>query len=70
MTECGPLSHISLGRTKLYSCGKAVPRMEIKIDSHDPKNIPGEILCKGANFNAGILLKQEATDAVMTEMGG
>jgi long-chain acyl-CoA synthetase len=70
MTECGPIiTYSPWDGTKLYSCGKAVPRMEIKIDSHDPKNIPGEILCKGANLMLGYFKNQEATDAVMTEDG-
>ena len=70
MTECGPIiAYAPWNNTRLYSCGKAVPRMEIKIDSADPQNIPGEILCKGANLMLGYYKNQEATDAVMTEDG-
>ena len=43
MTECAPIiAYAPWDKTKLYSCGKAAPRMEIKIDSKDPKNIPGK----------------------------
>ena len=34
-------------RFKPGSCGKAAPRMEVKILSSDPENIPGEIVCRG-----------------------
>ncbi|HBZ35528.1 MAG TPA: long-chain fatty acid--CoA ligase, partial [Rikenellaceae bacterium] len=53
----------------LYSCGKAVPRMEIKIDSEDPQNIPGEILCKGMNVMLGYYKNQKATDEVLLKDG-
>ncbi|MDD3034046.1 MAG: AMP-binding protein [Bacteroidales bacterium] len=70
MTECGPIvTYAPWDNTKLYSCGKAAPRMEIKIDSSDPENVPGEILCKGPNVMLGYYKNQEATDAVLLEDG-
>lgn len=70
MTECGPIiTYAPWDNTRLYSCGKAVPRMEIKIDSKDPKNIPGEIMCKGANMMLGYFKNQEATDNVLSKDG-
>jgi len=70
MTECGPIiTYAPWNDTRLYSCGKAVPRMQIKIDSADPAHIPGEIFCKGANIMLGYYKNQEATDAIMTEDG-
>ncbi|MFA5849609.1 MAG: AMP-binding protein [Bacteroidales bacterium] len=70
MTECGPIiTYAPWDNTRLYSCGKAVPRMEIKIDSEDQKNIPGEIMCKGANMMLGYFKNQEATDSVLTKDG-
>ncbi len=70
MTECGPIiSYAPWDQLRLYSCGKAAPRMEIKIDSPDPKNIPGEILTRGANVFLGYFKNQEATDASFTEDG-
>ncbi|OFY40405.1 MAG: long-chain fatty acid--CoA ligase [Bacteroidetes bacterium GWF2_40_14] len=70
MTECGPIiTYAPWDNTRLYSCGKAVPRMSIKIDSDDPKNIPGEIMCKGTNMMLGYFKNQEATDSVLKEDG-
>ena len=43
------------------SCGKAAPRMEIKIDSNDPQHTVGEILTRGANVMLGYYKNEEAT---------
>ena len=70
MTECGPIiAYDDWSTTKLYSCGKAAPNMEIKIDSPDPQNIPGEVLVKGDNVFLGYYKNPEATAAVFTEDG-
>jgi long-chain acyl-CoA synthetase len=70
MTECGPIiTYAPWDNTRLYSCGKAAPRMEVKIDSEDSQKIPGEILCRGANLMLGYYKNQEATKAVMEEHG-
>lgn len=70
MTECGPIvTYAPWDNTKLYSCGKAAPRMEIRIDSSNPESVPGEILCKGPNVMLGYYKNQEATDAVLSEDG-
>ena len=70
MTECAPIiSYEGWEKFKPYSCGKAAPRMEIKIDSSDPQNIPGEILVKGMNVMLGYYKNPEATKAVMTDDG-
>lgn len=54
MTECGPIiCYEDWKRFKPGSCGKAAPRMEIKIASPDPENIPGEIICRGPNVMLG-----------------
>ncbi len=67
MTECAPIiAYAPWDKTKLYSCGKAAPRMEIKIDSKDPKNIPGEIYVKGDNVFLGYYKNKEATDEVLS----
>ena len=67
MTECAPIiTYAPWDNTRLFSCGKAAPRMEIMIDSPDPQNIPGEILCKGDNVMLGYFKNQEATEATFT----
>ncbi len=70
MTECGPiLAYEDWSRFAQGSCGKVAPRMELKIDSKDPQNEVGEILCKGANVMLGYYKNKEATQAVFTEDG-
>ena len=70
MTECSPIiTYDDWKEEKLYSCGKAAPNMEIRINSNDPQNVPGEILVKGANVFLGYYKNQEATDEVFTEDG-
>ena len=62
MTECGPIiCYEDWSRFKPGSCGKAVPRMEVKILSPDPENIPGEIVCRGPNVMLGYYKNEEAT---------
>ena len=62
MTECAPIiTYVHWDKTKLYSCGKAAPRMRIKIDSDDPKRIPGEVLVKGENVFLGYYKNERAT---------
>ena len=56
-------------RFKAGSCGKAAPRMEVKILSPDPENIPGEIVCRGPNVMLGYYKNEEATREVMDEEG-
>ncbi len=62
MTECAPIiTYVHWDKTKLWSCGKAAPRMKIKIDSDDPKKIPGEVLVKGENVFLGYYKNEMAT---------
>lgn len=70
MTECGPL--ISLNRRGKYvpnSVGTVVNDMEVRIDSSDPENIPGEIQVKGRNVMKGYYKNEEATANAFTEDG-
>ena len=68
--ECGPIiTYARWNQTKLYSCGKAAPRMQIMIDSADPQNVPGEILVKGDNVFLGYYKNEEATAEAFTEDG-
>ncbi len=62
MTECAPIiTYVHWDKTKLHSCGKAAPRMKIKIDSDNPKKIPGEVLVKGENVFLGYYKNDQAT---------
>jgi len=66
MTECGPIISSSRWETlKLASCGKAASRMEVRIDSPDPENIAGEIICKGSNLMLGYYKNAEATSQII-----
>ena len=70
MTECAPIiAYDGWQTTKLYSCGKVALNMEIKIDSDDPENVPGEVLVKGANVFLGYYKNEEATLSAFTEDG-
>ncbi|MCI1779181.1 MAG: AMP-binding protein [Bacteroidales bacterium] len=70
MTECAPLISYSDNESyKLYSCGRAVPSLKLKIDSGDPENIPGEILVKGDNVMLGYYKNPVATKEAFTEDG-
>ena len=70
MTECAPIiSYEDWDKFKAGSCGKAAPRMEVKILSRDPQNIPGEIVTRGDNVMLGYYKNQEATDEVIDNEG-
>ncbi|WP_418986940.1 long-chain fatty acid--CoA ligase [Bacteroides heparinolyticus] len=70
MTECGPIISSSRWNTlKLASCGKAASRMEVRIDSPDPENIAGEIICKGTNLMLGYYKNDEATSQIIDSNG-
>ena len=61
-TECAPI--ICYEDWKNFvpgSCGKAAYGMEVRINSQDPANIPGEILVKGPNVMLGYYKNEEAT---------
>lgn len=61
-TECAPLiTYEDWDRFKLGSCGKAIPRMEVRIDSPDPAHVVGEILCRGDNVMLGYYKNEEET---------
>ena len=70
MTECAPIiCYEDWKYFKLGSCGKAAPRMEVKILSPDPENIVGEIVCKGPNVMLGYYKHPEATAEVIDKDG-
>ena len=70
MTECGPLLTYDNWKTfRQSSCGKAVPRVELRIDSGDPQHIVGEILAKGICVMTGYYKNPEATAAAIDRDG-
>ena len=70
MTECAPIiTYDDWSVEKLFSCGKAVPNMEVRIESRDPENVPGEIQVKGDNVFLGYFKNEDATKEVFTEDG-
>ncbi len=67
-TECAPIiSYEDWHEFKKGSCGKAAPRMEIRIDSEDPQRTVGEILTRGANVMLGYFKNEEATKATLVD---
>ena len=69
-TECAPL--ISYCDWKEFvggCCGKPVDRMEVKILSSDPENIPGEIVTRSCNVMLGYYKNEEATREAIDEQG-
>ena len=69
-TECAPiLCYAPWDKFRQGSCGKAAPRMEIRIDSSDPQHVPGEILARGMNVMLGYYKNDEATAATLDKDG-
>jgi len=61
-TECAPIiCYADYSTFAPGSCGRPVVHMEVKIDSPDPANIPGEILARGLNVMLGYYKNPEAT---------
>ena len=70
MTECAPLIGYSPWDSfRLGSCGRAVDNVIVRIDSHDPENVVGEIQVHGDNVMQGYFKNPEATAATFTEDG-
>ena len=71
MTECGPLiSYTHHSEFIPGSAGRILKGiMEVKIDSPDPKKIPGEILIKGENVMKGYYKNEAATQEVLDKDG-
>jgi len=70
MTECAPLiTYVKWNRTKIGSCGKPITNCQVRIDSPDPHNVPGEIQIKGENVFIGYYKNDEATREAFTDDG-
>lgn len=69
-TECAPIiTYVDWHEFRPGSCGKAAPRMEVRINSKDPENEVGEILTRGANVMLGYYKNPEATAAALDADG-
>lgn len=70
MTECCPLiSYSSWREARSGSCGKVVDRMEVRIDSHDPMNVPGVLYTKGSNVMLGYYKNPDITARELSKDG-
>ena len=69
-TETAPLITFSnYDKYSTGSCGLAVKHMEVRIDSPDPANIPGELITRGLSTMLGYYKNEEATKEVLDEDG-
>ena len=69
-TETAPLITFSDYKDFLPgSCGLPVKHMEVRIDSDDPQNTPGEVMARGMNTMLGYYKNEEATRAVLDADG-
>ena len=69
-TECSPLiSYRDWKEFAAGSCGCPVDGMEVRIDSKDPAETPGEILTRGTNVMLGYYKNEEATRQALDKDG-
>ncbi len=69
-TECAPLIAYSyFSDTEPGCCGRPVTNIEVRIDSKDPQNYPGEILVRGLNVMLGYYKNEEETKKALDAEG-
>lgn len=69
-TECAPIICYSDWKTFVEgSCGRTVLHQQVRIDSADPENVPGEILTKGPNVLLGYYKNNEDTNKTIDKDG-
>lgn len=69
-TECAPIICYRDWKTFVPgSCGQAALHQEVRIDSTDPENTPGEIITKGPNVLLGYYKNDEATQTAIDSNG-
>lgn len=70
MTECAPLiSYAPHDQARSGSCGKVVDRMEVRVQSADPAEVPGVIWVRGDNVMKGYYKNEEATSQAFDSDG-
>lgn len=68
MTECAPLiAYADWDVQRPGSCGRIVERMEGRIESPDPINVPGVLWVRGDNVMKGYYKNPEATEAAFRD---
>ncbi|MBR4233616.1 MAG: AMP-binding protein [Bacteroidales bacterium] len=70
MTECAPIiCYAHWDKTKIGSCGRPALNMQIRVDSDDPANVPGEVQVYGPNVCLGYYKNEKATAESFTDDG-
>lgn len=70
MTECAPLVGYSRAQTFVkHSCGRAIDGVEIRVDSEDSQNTPGELQIRGDVVMQGYYKNEQATRDAFTDDG-
>ena len=68
MTECAPLiAYAPWDAQRPGSCGRITDRMEARIDSPDPANIPSTLWVRGDNVMKGYYKNDEATASTIKD---